>query len=149
VTENDRIERERPTRVGIALVGRRGRYLVRQRPSGTAMAGYWEFPGGKCEPDESPAAAAARECLEETGLDVTVGRLRRVITHRYPHAWVELSYYDCETRSSEAEPGPDTGFQWIRAEQLGRLRFPGANEPILEELGAEHAQRATRLLDPS
>ena len=37
------------------------------------MAGYWEFPGGKCEPGESPAAATARECREEIGLEVVVG----------------------------------------------------------------------------
>src|SRR5689334_16863117 len=82
----------RPTRVGIALVGRGGSYLIRRRPPGTAMAGYWEFPGGKCEPGESPEAATARECREEIGLGVVVGSLRREVTHRYPHAWVHLSY---------------------------------------------------------
>src|SRR4051795_367155 len=86
---------ERPLEVGIALVGRSGSYLIRQRPPGTAMAGYWEFPGGKCEAGESAAAATARECREELGLDVIVGRLRREITHRYPHAWVRLHFFDC------------------------------------------------------
>ncbi len=63
-----------PIAVGIGLIARSGRYLVRQRPDGTAMAGYWEFPGGKCEPGEPPEAAVVRECREETGLDVRVRR---------------------------------------------------------------------------
>jgi mutator protein MutT len=103
------------------------------------MAGYWEFPGGKCEPGESPASAAARECREEIGLEVCVGRLRREVTHRYPHAWVRLSYFDCATRVPDAEPDPATEFRWVPAGSLGTLRFPEANEPILIELAREHA----------
>jgi mutator protein MutT len=128
---------QRPTCVGIALVARQGSYLVRQRPVGTAMAGYWEFPGGKCEPGESAAAAAARECLEEIGLEVTVGRLRREVVHRYPHDWVHLAYFDCVTRLPDADPNPATGFRWIPAADLAGLRFPEANEPILNALVSE------------
>src|SRR3954466_7813162 len=118
---------ERPSCVGIGLVGRRGRYLVRRRPEGSAMAGYWEFPGGKCEPGESPAAATLRECREEIGLEVNVGPLRREVTHRYPHAWVHLFYFDCTTRDPEAEPDPGTGFRWVPGAALAGLPFPEAN----------------------
>lgn len=128
---------EKPICVGIGLVARDGRYLIRQRPPGSAMPGYWEFPGGKCEPAESPERAAQRECYEETGLDVVVQRLRRRTVHRYPHAYVELSYFDCTPVDSQAEPEPGTGFRWVAATQLPDLRFPEANEPILEELAAE------------
>src|SRR5438067_9808955 len=107
-----------PIPVGIGLVRRGDAFLVRQRPKGTAMAGYWEFPGGKCEPGESPAAATARECREEIGLEVVVGPLRREVQHVYPHAWVHLSYYDCVTTDPGAEPAPSTGFRWVRAESL-------------------------------
>jgi mutator protein MutT len=98
------------------------------------MAGYWEFPGGKCEPGESAAAAAARECREEIGLDVVVGMLRREAEHRYPHGWIRLSYYDCVTRVPDAEPDPSTGFRWVRGRALQGMLFPEANEPILREL---------------
>ena len=127
---------DRPTRVGIGLIGRSGRYLIRQRLEGQTMAGYWEFPGGKCEPRESPEAATARECLEEVGVAVVVQGLVRRFAHRYPHAFVELSYYDCELDPFDAEPSPDSGFTWVSAEQLPTLRFPGANDPIIEELVA-------------
>jgi 8-oxo-dGTP diphosphatase len=131
---------EHPARVGIALIRRGGRALIRRRPPGTAMAGYWEFPGGKCEPGESPAEATARECREEIGLEVVVGRLRREVTHRYPHAWVQLSYFDCVTLDPDADPDPCTGFRWVAEEALAGLSFPEANEPILLELARESGE---------
>jgi 8-oxo-dGTP diphosphatase len=126
-----------PVRVGVGLIRRGDRLLIRPRPEGTIMAGYWEFPGGKCEPGEAPADATARECREETGLAVAPVRLRRVVRHRYPHALVELYYYDCEARPPGADPEPSTGFRWVAAAELTSLRFPRANDPIVSELAAE------------
>jgi 8-oxo-dGTP diphosphatase len=128
---------ERPIRVGIGIIGREGRYLIRQRPPGTVYAGYWEFPGGKCEAGESPDAATHRECREEIGIDIHVGTLRRVVEYRYPHGWVEMSFYDCVTEDPVAEPARGTGFRWVAAEELISLPFPQANGPILEELAHE------------
>lgn len=140
-----REEPEKPIVVGIGLLARDGRYLIRQRPPGSAMAGVWEFPGGKCEPGETPEQATVRECHEETGLATIAGRLRRRLVHRYPHAWVELFYFDCTTADPAAEPRPETGFRWVEAQELLTLTFPGANEPILEELSNE----ARRTTDPT
>ncbi len=130
---------DRPVRVGIGLIRRGDRFLIRRRPAGSAMAGYWEFPGGKCEPDESAEAAAGRECHEETELAVRLTRLRKVVTHRYPHAWVELYYYDGEPTDAAAEPNPISAFCWVPAAELPSLTFPEANGPILAALAREFA----------
>ena len=61
--------------IGIAIVEHQQRYLVGVRGPNIAMAGYDEFPGGKCLVNESPSACAIRECLEETGLRVRINRL--------------------------------------------------------------------------
>jgi 8-oxo-dGTP diphosphatase len=126
-----------PIPVGIGLIRRGDAFLIRQRPAGTVYAGYWEFPGGKCEPGESPAQATARECFEEIGLRIVVERLRRTVVHRYPHGLVELFFHDCRTEEPDAEPYPATGFRWVPVEQLEGLRFPEANEVILRELALE------------
>ena len=72
-----------------------------------------------------------------------IGPLRRRIEYRYPHGWVELSYFDCTLADPRAEPEPGTGFRWVPAGELPSLVFPQANEPVLEELArsAEHQPR--------
>ena len=53
----------------VALIDVDGRILLAQRPEGKAMAGLWEFPGGKVDPGETPEAALIRELKEELGVD--------------------------------------------------------------------------------
>jgi len=125
------IVEEVPIGVGIGLVGRAGSYLIRQRPPGSAMAGRWEFPGGKCEPGESPEAATARECLEEVGVEVVVGALFHQVVQRYPHGLIELHYYRCST---DGEPAPDSGFIWVPASELANYHFPEANDAVVASL---------------
>ena len=103
------------------------------------MAGRWEFPGGKCEPGESPELAAARECREEVGVEVVVGELFYRVTHRYAHGWIDLHYYRCATFG---EPAWDSGFAWIPAEDLPGYDFPEANEAVVEALAREGREGA-------
>ena len=107
------------------------------RPAGTVYAGYWEFPGGKCEPGESPAQAVERECLEESGLRIKVTRLRYRTRYRYAHGLVELHFYDCTPVDGSAEPAADAGFRWVSAKNLPELRFPEANEAVVAQLANE------------
>lgn len=133
-----------PTRVGIGLIRRGDRFLIRPRPPlpGSPMPGYWEFPGGKCHDGETPAQCAARECLEEVGRPIQVQSLRRVVRHRYPHGYVELHFFDAVLLDDAGEPAPDTGFVWMDVTELGRYQFPGANEPVIAELLQEQTRRA-------
>lgn len=132
---------QKVVRVGIGLIERAGRYLARKRPDrpGSPMPGVWEFPGGKCENDESPEQATARECREETGIGVIVRRHRKTILHQYRHGLVELHYFDCRSAERDAEPLAESGFLWLPARELPGLPFPEANEAILKEL-AEQAR---------
>jgi 8-oxo-dGTP diphosphatase len=125
-----------PTRIGIGLVGRDGRYLIRRRPAtpGSPLPGLWEFPGGKCEPGEVPERAALRECEEELRRPVVIQGLRRVVRHAYSHGTVELHFFDATLANPADEPDPATGFGWVRAEDLSRFQFPEANERIVREL---------------
>jgi 8-oxo-dGTP diphosphatase len=121
-------------KAGIGIIMRGSRFLVRMRPPGTVYAGYWEFPGGKCEPGEPPVSAVERECHEETGLHVLASRLRHCTRFKYPHGLVELHFYDCILQDPVAEPAQGTGFRWVGATELSTLRFPEANETVVEQL---------------
>ncbi|MBV8739967.1 MAG: (deoxy)nucleoside triphosphate pyrophosphohydrolase, partial [Alphaproteobacteria bacterium] len=71
----------------VALVDADGRVLLAQRPAGKAMAGLWEFPGGKVNPGETPEAALIRELAEELGIDVAASCLA-------PFTFASYSYPD-------------------------------------------------------
>ena len=131
---SQRTDASDPTCVGIGLIRRGDKFLVRRRPEGTVYAGYWEFPGASASPGSLRRTPPCRECLEETGLAVVVDRLRRVIEHHYPHGHVRLHFFDCVPADPAAEPANGSGCRWVRAAELEDLRFPEANEPILEEL---------------
>jgi 8-oxo-dGTP diphosphatase len=81
-------------RVAAAVVlGANGDVLLAQRPAGKAYEGYWEFPGGKLEPGESPRAALERELAEELGITVRRAAPWLVQRYVYPHAHVELNFF--------------------------------------------------------
>ena len=122
-------------RIGIAVVEHRGRYLVGTRGLDGPLPGYAEFPGGKCEDDESPAQCAARECREETGLSVAAHETLLVRQFDYPHGTVELHFFRCTPiASGELNLSPTNGFRWVDRDALAALKFPSANAPMLDML---------------
>jgi 8-oxo-dGTP diphosphatase len=119
--------------VTAAVIERDGAFLVTRRPSGVHLEGYWEFPGGKIEPGESPAEALAREIAEELDTPIAVGRELFTVTHTYPDRIVELHFLACELKG---EPRAVLGqeMRWIAREQLGTMRFPPADEELIRML---------------
>ncbi len=82
--------------VGI-LIQPGGNVLMARRPGGKPYAGYWEFPGGKVEPDESILSALVREFREELGVELDRQQCQPwcCCDHVYPHAHVRLHFYLC------------------------------------------------------
>ena len=120
--------------IGIAVVEHHGSYLIGIRPPGASLAGFAEFPGGKCEADEDPAAAAVRECLEETGLRVEVVELLTRRLYEYAYGSVDLHFFLCQPLDA-LEAGHDLrGFRWEEVSALRSLKFPDANVPVVELL---------------
>ncbi len=123
--------------IGIAIVECNQKYLVGTRSAGQALAGAAEFPGGKCEPDESPADCAVRECLEETGLSVEPISLLERVPFDYPHASVDLHFWLCRVTSTDCEAL--NGFRWVTKKELRELapKFPAANVSVVARLCAD------------
>jgi 8-oxo-dGTP diphosphatase len=117
------------TPIALAVVETNGHYLIGPRPPGTPLEGLWEFPGGKVQQHETPADAAARECREETGLDVEVLDCLAVELHGYPHGWVRLHFFRC--RPQGAHGTPRRPFLWVRKEELSAYSFPAGNQQVV------------------
>jgi mutator protein MutT len=117
-------------------------YLVGKRSSEGPLPEADEFPGGKCQPGESAAAAARRECLEETGMEVRSIDLLMRRAFPYPHGNVELEFWLCRPVNPDAVNAAGAGgFRWIPAEELSRLSFPEANKPLIQFL-VDHAGKS-------
>ena len=130
-----RTTESRPIEIAIAVVERDGCFLVGQRPSDVPLAGYWEFPGGKVRPGEEPAAAAVRECLEETGVPVTVVGEYPDALHDYPHGRLHLRFFAC--RPTDSQFVFRSPFAWIARDKLASLSFPAANGGVLKIIVGE------------
>lgn len=89
-----------------------GQVLLAQRPSGKAYEGYWEFPGGKLEPDETPRAALDRELREELGIDVVRAAPWFVQEFVYPHAHVRLHFFRVYEWTGELVGHDGQAFEW-------------------------------------
>src|SRR5262245_42407168 len=79
-----------------AVIERDGAFLVTRRPRGVQLEGYWEFPGGKCEPGESHVACLEREIREELGVGLRTGPEIYAVSHPYPDRVVELHFLASE-----------------------------------------------------
>ncbi|MCI4368065.1 MAG: A/G-specific adenine glycosylase [Thermoplasmata archaeon] len=122
-------------RVAVVVLESDGRWLVQRRPEHGLLGGLWEFPGGKIEPGESPADAARRELLEETGELAPSLRPIGVVHHSYSHFSVELHGF-LGRRSSRRPPavqGPSR--RWVSPEAFARLPVPRATHKIVALLG--------------
>ena len=127
--------RERPrVEVAIAVVERDGRFLIGRRGPDGPLAGTWEFPGGKLHDGESPAEAAVRECLEETGLLVRITGEYPRVDYDYDHGPLRLHFL---AGVVAGQPGPlPARFRWVAAAELPDFSFPPANAGLLTALTA-------------
>ena len=111
-----------------------GRYLIGQRAPDTVYAGYWEFPGGKVEPGESPAQALVRELDEELGIRVTRLRPWLCREHVYEHAHVRLHFHEVAAWEGELADRVHSALAWVLPEGPAREPMLPANGPILKAL---------------
>lgn len=120
--------------IGIAVVEHQGSYLIGIRPPGASLAGFAEFPGGKCEAGETPDVAAVRECHEETGVRVEVLELLTRRLYEYAYGSVDLHFYLCRPLEVPEASHDLRGFRWQEVQTLRSLKFPDANVPVVEML---------------
>lgn len=111
-----------------------GQVLVTQRLPHAHQGGKWEFPGGKCEPKESPAQALRRELREELGIEVSDVAPRIQVEHQYADVKVFLDVFDVLHYQGQPLGLEGQSLRWVAPEQLKKFDYPAANLPVITSI---------------
>ncbi len=124
--------------VAAALVDSERRVLLQQRAPGRAMAGLWEFPGGKLEEAELPERALARELQEELGIEADAESLMPAVFASAPlgDKHMLLLLYICREWRGEPRPLDASALQWVTPKEMSALPMPPADQPLIALLDA-------------
>jgi 8-oxo-dGTP diphosphatase/A/G-specific adenine glycosylase len=118
--------------VAIGIVVRDGLVLIAQRKAQGHLAGFWEFPGGKREPDELIEHCLHRELKEELDLEVAISAELPAIEHQYAEVHVTLRPFVCRWTAGEGRAIACQQFLWVSPGELGQYEFPPANAELIE-----------------
>ncbi|MCW2504200.1 MAG: hydrolase [Actinomycetia bacterium] len=127
------------TIVGAAIMDDQGRVLGAERAAPPALAGRWEFPGGKVEPGEEELAALHRECEEELGVGIEVlARLGGDVT--LPTGAV-LKVWIARLVRGEPQALEHSELRWLPREELHSVPWLPADAPLVDALAAQLDRR--------
>ncbi|HEX5122610.1 MAG TPA: Nudix family hydrolase [Rhodanobacteraceae bacterium] len=111
-----------------------GRVLVAERPAGKHLAGFWEFPGGKSDPGETPVDALRRELAEELGIEVLSAEPLIAVPWTYPEKKIVLDAWLVSAFAGEVRAREHEALRWVDPDALATLPMPPADKPIVTAL---------------
>ena len=119
-----------------ALIDADGRVLIAQRPQGKAMAGFWEFPGGKLEKGETPEQSLIRELKEELGVDIAAACLAPLTfaSHAYPDFHLLMPLYVCRRWRGTPRALDGQQLKWVWPKSLRDYPILEADLPLIAPL---------------
>ena len=122
--------------VACALVDPDRRVLIAQRPEGKALAGLWEFPGGKVDPGERPEDALIRELAEELGIETKASCLAPLTfaSHAYDDFHLLMPLYICRRWWGTPRATEGQALKWVRPRAMRDYPMPPADEPLVAHL---------------
>lgn len=117
-----------------ALIVHDGRIFATQRGYGE-WRGWWEFPGGKQEPEETPEDALVREIREELATEISVDRFVTAVEWDYPTFHLSMRCYLCSVISGSLTLLEHEAAAWLDREHLYSVKWLPADYVILDEIG--------------
>ncbi len=123
-----------PIDVVAGILWRGGRYLAVERPEGKAMAGFWEFPGGKVEPGETPEDALVRELGEELAVTPLTLEFWKEKIHVYEQLTVRLFFFHIRKFNGSPTALEGQSMAWLHPRAASDTPFLEADRDIVDEL---------------
>lgn len=120
-----------------AVIINDGLVLCAQRGPQGALAGMWEFPGGKVEASETTQDALKREIVEELRCVVDVGDKVTTTSHEYDFGVVNLTTFYCQLVDGVPQPTEHASIKWLTPAELDTLEWAPADIPAVALIRAE------------
>jgi len=111
-----------------------GQIFIPQRGENSHLAGFWEFPGGKVEPHETPFQTLRREIVEEIDIHIHDAKYLKTVEHQYNDRFITIHVYLIEEWDGEPFAAEGQPSRWVDEEELNADEFPDANRTIIEML---------------
>jgi len=125
---------EMPLLVTAAVVFDGEKVLLTRRPDDKRHPGFWEFPGGKVDPGESPEQALCREMREELDVEVRVSGIYEVVFYRYEWGSVLILAYQCELLTDTLRDLGVAEHRWVLPREMVNFNILPADQPIIDRL---------------
>ncbi len=120
--------------VGGVIVNSNHQILACKRASDQVMAGYWEFPGGKVDANETQLSALIRELDEELGLNIEIATLIDTIEHDYGSMIVQITFFSSSFIDQELTPSVHDEYRWVSASEAKLLDWLPADIGFVEHI---------------
>ena len=121
-------------RAAAAIAIEDDRVLIARRARVKILSGYWEFPGGKIEHEETPAGCAAREIREELGVDCSAGDELLRYTHVYPGGTVEIIAIAVELQNKSFSLSVHDAVRWVSYPELACVNMAPFDAEVVRYL---------------
>ena len=123
-----------------AIIVRDGRIFATQRGYGE-WKDWWEFPGGKIEPGESPEDALKREIREELTTEIEVDELLTTVEYDYPKFHLTMHCYLCTIISGDLSLLEHEDARWLAIDELDCVKWLPADKDVIEKLSTTFAMQ--------
>ncbi len=123
-----------PLLVTAAVIIENGTVLITRRPEHKPQGGFWEFPGGKLDPGESPSAALQREMIEELAISVNVENIIDALYFKYAWGPVLILAYRCSIAEGAPRNIEVAEHRWVPLNKLSQFELLPADIPLIAKL---------------
>lgn len=123
--------------VGCGIIFKDQKILIAQRCPGSHLGGYWEFPGGKKEKEETLWECLIREIKEELAVTVKPFEVISVVDHVDSERSLRLHFVTCRYLSGKPQKKECMDFRWVKAKELHQFLFPPADRDLICDLIAK------------
>ncbi len=122
----------------IALINDKNEVLLSKRPEGKDLAGLWEFPGGKCEENESLEQCLVREIKEELGITISEESLEPASFSTVTHngRYIIIALFLCRKWDGEERGMENQEIKWYKPQEITKLKIPKADIPLIKYISS-------------